>query len=436
MKGAVALYGAFQWLAAGVLNLVGGFFKITQAVGWLTDKLGITKNQTKIFADMASTAFLASEESARKAVDAFSSLTLSAEKTANASKVVAGAKTREAEAMELAIQKTERQSEAYRRYYSELTDLHETAIDKMEAKSKELLQVEREIRQTRMTTQDLILQVQQKTMTAEEKYYSTAGSLEDKYSMAMKLSGDEKIRLLGSIQSKWASISSEVKEGDAVVISSSEAQAEALNKIKQIGDDLIEAQNEKRAGAEAEIKTWDKVKESALSAMDLIKDKIAELPAEKKFKIDADEALRTVREVQRKIDEIPDITRKKVIVEAYTKASPVRPFSEGIDYMMERLDSLSGSGEFTVDMSNITSMINAYAGVAGQLSGIVNPLSPTHPHYGLVNQQIRAWFIISGEIEICHSECSSGAAPPSMIEETILCVIPNECEESFRSLNR
>lgn len=76
--------GAFQWLAAGVLNAVGGIFKILEGLGWLTDKLGITESGAKHFGEKASIAFQAAEEQAGKAANSFSAMVAKSSDLANA----------------------------------------------------------------------------------------------------------------------------------------------------------------------------------------------------------------------------------------------------------------------------------------------------------------------------------------------------------------
>lgn len=76
--------GAFQWLAAGVLNAFGALAKLMQGLGWLTDKFGITESGAKHFGEIADTAFAAAQEQAGKAANNFAAMVAKSEDLANA----------------------------------------------------------------------------------------------------------------------------------------------------------------------------------------------------------------------------------------------------------------------------------------------------------------------------------------------------------------
>jgi DNA repair ATPase RecN len=64
--------------------------------------------------------------------------------------------------------------------------------------------------------------------------------------------------------------------------------------------------------------------------------------------IDASQALAAVSAVKKRIDSIPDVSVKTLIMRVVTQASPVRPFSEGMDYVEDRLRKLPSGTDYTV----------------------------------------------------------------------------------------
>lgn len=82
---------------------------------------------------------------------------------------------------------------------------------------------------------------------------------------------------------------------------------------------------------------------AGLSAMDAGLDKTLTL--------DVTGALTGAAEVVSAIDAIPDVSEKSVVIEYQTMASPVRPFTEGIAYIKDKMESLPTEGAFTVKYS-------------------------------------------------------------------------------------
>ena len=379
VKGIVALYGAFQWLAAGVLNLTGVVFKLAQGLAWLAGKLGITKNAAKNLGDAANAAFLAAEESAMKAADAFGTLSTSAEDAAKESSKVALEQQAAAIQFKDTAKAVEELSNTYRKYYKDLQTFHTTAMDNMKAKSRELLQIEQQLRKTRMTTEDLVLSIQQKSMGAYEKYYSVVEDLENKYAMAMKLSGKEKISLLKSIQGAWAGISDEVREGGEEVISASSAEWTALDKIKGIGEEIADEQSKKIPALQKEIEAWGKVKAEAESALTAIKEQITALPLDQTLKLDAKQAMEGIRKVKSALDLLKDKTIT-VTVNHLGKGSSVKPLTEKLKEISDMYESSIPTGaDFTADLSQITGLLSLYTSMISQMPAFTT--SPSHPGF-------------------------------------------------------
>ena len=108
---------------------------------------------------------------------------------------------------------------------------YDSAFNSMIAKQKELSSIT-------MTTEDLFLQVLQKSMSPGALYNSKVSDLNNKENLAQSLTGDDRISLLQQVQQGWASLAGEVKDGDTVVVSLQQSSAQSLDKIRSIGTEL------------------------------------------------------------------------------------------------------------------------------------------------------------------------------------------------------
>ena len=267
---------------------------------------------------------------------------------------------------------------AWSQYYEILKSLHASAIDAQKTKTQELLQLETQIKTQRQGYADLELSLRQRLMTETEKYYSTQENLEGKFRAASLLSGQAKIDALTQWQQAAASAAHEVREGDKIIVSGEQAINTALNQIAEAQRAITTEQEAMTAAKQTEIeltKQWAGELEIAMAkAQEMIglyqiqitelNNAIANLSKEIILTVNTDEAMTAVKELKSEIDSIPDVTYKKVIIQTFTESSPIRPFSQGIEYMQEKLNSLSGRGEFTMDLSALSSLISAYAGMA------------------------------------------------------------------------
>ncbi len=84
LRAGMALYGVFQWVAAGALNVAGGIAKLVSWGAKLTDLAHITHGASQRFADVSSGMFGAAQQLAGKAVDSFKGATASASDFAQA----------------------------------------------------------------------------------------------------------------------------------------------------------------------------------------------------------------------------------------------------------------------------------------------------------------------------------------------------------------
>ncbi|MDP3013085.1 MAG: hypothetical protein Q8M92_02500, partial [Candidatus Subteraquimicrobiales bacterium] len=254
-------------------------------------------------------------------------------------------------------------------YYDILKGLHSQAIDAQKQKTLELLELEKAIRAQWQGYTDLYLSLQQKLMTESEKYYSTQQNLETKYQAAMALTGQAKIDALNQYQQAAAGAAQEIVQDGEVIVSLENAVVAAMQRVNRAQEAIASEQEKLKAAKQAEIdqvKVWSADLSTAMAAaraeMETYKALIIDLgntinSMSLSIKVDNSQALAAVGEVKAKIDSIPDVTYKKIIMEVVTKASPERPFSEGMGYIEDRLGSLPTGGKYTMDFSAVMSAI-------------------------------------------------------------------------------
>jgi hypothetical protein len=109
----------------------------------------------------------------------------------------------------------------------------------------------------------------------------------------------------------------------------------------------------------------------AISALRELKSAIDKIPSpiERVFKVNAYDALLSIASVKSALDSIPDIIYKTVVIQYKTQASPVMPFSEGMEMVRKKMESLPALTTHTVRYSRESG--NGHAG-----AGFVN-FSPT-----------------------------------------------------------
>jgi len=286
-------------------------------------------------------------------------------------------------------------------YYSGLEKLHNDYIEKAKTKSKELLDTENSIRSSMLETSNIMSSIRQKGMSSTDAYNEKVKQLgEQELQIWMRMeAGDEKIEALKNLQQQWAGFTDEVREGDKVVVSAADAQAKATQKVKDIGDQLTWAQEDKIKKIQEEKAAYESTAASVATAMQAaqasildITNQIAQvdmaLAKEKKLDINVNQAFDNIKKVREMIDAIPDVTTKKIIIETYTKSSPAMPFSEGIAYMKEQLGSLPTGADFTVDMSSLTGMMEQYRITSAAYSTLLGSVQslPGIPHHGAATQ--------------------------------------------------
>jgi hypothetical protein len=75
---------------------------------------------------------------------------------------------------------------------------------------------------------------------------------------------------------------------------------------------------------------------------------ISSISLKKRISLNVSQALSAARSVKSAIDSIPDVSTKTVILRYQTQASPVRPFSEGIEYIKRKMESLPTGSDYTM----------------------------------------------------------------------------------------
>uniref|UniRef100_A0A831XDN0 Uncharacterized protein n=1 Tax=Geobacter metallireducens TaxID=28232 RepID=A0A831XDN0_GEOME len=202
---------------------------------------------------------------------------------------------------------TDARLQAWSQYLDNLRAMHASAMGEMKKAQDELFSI-------RLTTGDLVAQVQQKMMSPMEQYYAQVQRLEEKQRIAQGLGADEKIRMLQGVQQAWANLTSEVKDGDQIFISQAEASAFALTKIKAIGSEM-EAEKAAQIGrAGAAVASLQQAMTAADGMISEYQQRLAELDARiaaltRTFSLSMkDEASPVIAQAKSALDSIQDKT--------------------------------------------------------------------------------------------------------------------------------
>lgn len=92
--------------------------------------------------------------------------------------------------------------------------------------------------------------------------------------------------------------------------------------------------------------------DSAIADVDRLSSLLEGLDLQKTLTLEVDDAIAGAGAVRAAIDAIPDVSYKEVIVQYKTQASPVRPFTEGIEYIRSMMESLPRESSHTVRYSS------------------------------------------------------------------------------------
>ena len=253
--------------------------------------------------------------------------------------------------------------------------IYSKTINKMKSKGKELLKVEKEIGDTRREMGDIVLSIQRKEMDAWELHYSKINELNNKQDIAVKLTGDEKVSMLKEVAAGWAGLTDKVVVDGEVIISSYAAQYDAIKNINNITQIITATQEAKKQSIKDEMAILAQSKEDAIAAMEEIKGKLEDFPLDQELKLNVDTALSQINTVAKAIMALGDI-KPAVVVQAKVRSSPERPFSEGIEYMKNKLDSLKTDAGFIFDFKNFSSMVSQYSSLQNKTMDRIQKLSP------------------------------------------------------------
>ncbi|HDH51213.1 MAG TPA: hypothetical protein ENH31_00315 [Nitrospirae bacterium] len=240
-------------------------------------------------------------------------------------------------------------------YYDALQTLHAAVVDKQKQKTQELLDFEKQVVAQKVAYRDLELSLQQQLMTESEKYFSTQERLEEKYRIAAGLTGQAKIDALKEWQTAAAAAAKEVREGDEIIVSSSDAVGTAFSQIARAQKEIEGAQAGIKTAREAELVQLDTYRtklETAMTAaqtmMKTYTDQVINLGLEISYlktdlalTVDVKGALGNIKLVKMALDEISDVTYKQIVITTAGGASTSGGSSIG--------GGLGGSGFFGFD---------------------------------------------------------------------------------------
>jgi len=279
---------------------------------------------------------------------------------------------------------------AWQQYYSILQTAHNTATENMKTKTKELADLEVKRAEQWNTYADLQNGLRQKLMGEEEKYYDKLKILEQQYQIALTLDGEAKIKALNDWMVKRSAVSDAVMDGDKVIIDKETAVRKAMEDIAkaqgEIGSAFDQVQSKRKAEID-QIGAWKQALETAMSKakemIEMYQGQIVnldnELAKQRILMIDTSKATQNIRNVVSELKAIPPVTYKSVVVEYFTKASPIVPFTEGMNKIKQMMTSLPTGSDYTVKFGQLANDWQRYAGGAAELKsykfGSLNGLS-------------------------------------------------------------
>jgi hypothetical protein len=247
---------------------------------------------------------------------------------------------------------------AWQQYYDNLRAMHSSAMADMQKSQADLLNI-------RLTTGDLVNQVQQKMMSPMQQYYAQVQQLEEKQRLAQQLGTEERIRLLQQVQQQWSGLSSEIREGDQVALTQAEAAATAVNKIQQIGAQLEAEKSAQISRQQEAVASLQASMDQASAMVSQYQARVQELDATiaaltRTFSLDInDNASPSIRAIKSELDQLRDkqITITSVYRQVYAAApaEAMGSFASGTDYVPRTGMYLLHRGEEVRNSARVTS---------------------------------------------------------------------------------
>ena len=248
---------------------------------------------------------------------------------------------------------------AWQQYYDNLRAMNNSTVETIKKSQTDLFNIQ-------MSTNDLVGQVQQKLLSPMQQYYAKVQELEQKQQLAQQLGTDERIKLLQQVQQQWAGLSSEVKDGDNLLLSQAETAAAAINKIRAIG---VQLEQEKAGQISQQQQQLQAIQASMAAASNMLTEYQAKVSAldstiaglTRTYSLTMkDEASPAIRSIKSELDQLRDksITITAVYRSVSTDAAlaPMGSYASGTDYvpktglyMLHRGEEVHNSARVTAD---------------------------------------------------------------------------------------
>jgi hypothetical protein len=217
----------------------------------------------------------------------------------------------------------------------------------------------------KMTTGDLVSQVKQTLMDPFDKYNEQVRQLRDKEDMAMKLSSDEKIKLLQSVQQQWAGMTGEIKVGETVWKTAQMTASTAIRNIENIGT-IIEQEKQKQIDeSKAKALALGEDIKGLTGMLDTLQGKASSLTLD----IDISSFEQKITIAKSKLEGLQEETTKKTeqTIEFLGKGSEVLPISDKISQIKDQLGSLATDASYNLDLSSFTAAANMMYSITSQM---------------------------------------------------------------------
>jgi hypothetical protein len=102
----------------------------------------------------------------------------------------------------------------------------------------------------------------------------------------------------------------------------------------------------------------------ATKALKSVVEEARKFKTDKTLSLNVSQAISAVSAVKTALASIPEVTYKDVVVRYQTMASPLRPFTEGMEYIRKKMESLPGESTHTIKYGDLPSSTSPEKGGA------------------------------------------------------------------------
>jgi len=250
-------------------------------------------------------------------------------------------------------------------YYDELIAKNTIATDSIKNKTIEINNLEKLLSTTRRESSNLQLELLSKNLSSYETYTKTQELLEQQLKDAAELSGEAKVEALREYQEAVSDTAQEVRDGNVVFKSESDATKIAIDQIAS-AQKLIEEEIRNISSArQQDINQTVKWSNSLVEEANRVTENIAEineqmvyfdylLSSSKSVNIDTDSAYNEIIELSNFLNNyIPDVIYKTLVIDVQGEGSARLPIGEKIKEIQNKFNNLSSQANIGIDTNGV-----------------------------------------------------------------------------------